>query len=172
MPIVDSTPVEQIHSNVKRQLHERRWNHVDTDEKLFLLMQESYPYSYSDYASINPFEKLSISILKTGMVPKISYKQRIDYYDVIPRINKYRLENDIPVIPDYLLTITEAPILTPVYAAGFSSDRTTEFGPKLTGYMEGMRLMSVEIGVIRMITEEKIPDMSEEEGSTLMTDLE
>ena len=120
-------------------------------------MQESYPYSYSDYAITNPFEKLAISILKTGIVPKISYTQRRQYSGVITRINKYRLKNEVPFIPDYLLGIEEAPILTPVYAAGFSSDRTTEYGPKLTGYMEGVRLMSVEIGVIKMITDEKIP---------------
>ena len=78
MPIVDSTPVEQIHSNVKRQLEKRKLDHVDTDEKLFLLMQESYPSSYNDYATINPFEKLAIRILKTGIVPEIDKRKKIN----------------------------------------------------------------------------------------------
>ena len=31
MPILDSTPVEQIHSNVKQQLDEGILDHIDTD---------------------------------------------------------------------------------------------------------------------------------------------
>ena len=95
-------------------------------------MQESCPYSYLDYAVTNPYEKIAISILKTGIVPKISYTQRIQYPAAIKRINKYRLRHDIVEIPDYLLTIENAPALMPVYAPGFSSDQTTEFGTETT----------------------------------------
>ena len=135
-------------------------------------MQEWYPQSYSDYAITNPFEKLAINILKTGMVPKISHRQRIDYYGVITRINKYRLKNEVPLIPDLLIEIEEEPILTPAYKAAFSSDHTTAHGPKVIEYFEHMRLMKVEIVVMTMITDEIIPDMIEEERSQLMTDLE
>ena len=172
MPIVDSTLVEQIHSNVKRQLEEWRWDHVDTDKKLLLLMQEVYPHSYSDYASTNPFETLAISILKTSIVPKISYTQRIQYPAAIKRINKYRLKNEVPVIPEYLLGIDKPPILMPAYNAVFSSDNTTTHGQKVTEFLEHMRLMKVEIVVMTMITDGIIPDMSEEERGQLKTDLE
>ena len=41
MPIVNSTPVNQIHSEVKRQVDT---THIGTDEKLLLLIQElQYP---------------------------------------------------------------------------------------------------------------------------------
>ena len=60
----------------------------------------------------------------------------------------------------------------PVYAPRFSSGRTTEFGTEMTSYIEGIRLMRVEIEVIKMITTGVIPKMSEEERSKLMTDLE
>ena len=45
MPITDLTPVQQIRSEVKRQ---HKCRHIDTDEKLFLLMQESYPSTRDD----------------------------------------------------------------------------------------------------------------------------
>ena len=61
MPIVDSTPVQQIHSDVKRQ-RERECSHIDTYVKLFLLMQESYPSIYGDYDITNPYENIAISI--------------------------------------------------------------------------------------------------------------
>ena len=121
MPIVDSNPVEQIHSNVKRQL-EGRCDHIDTDEKLFLLMQESYPSSYPDYNVTNPYEKIYVSILKTGIVPKLSYTELTEYNASFKRINNYRLSQHIDVIQDYLLQIEKAPVLMPVYAPGFSGD--------------------------------------------------
>ena len=43
VPIVDLMPVQQIHPEIKRQ-HE--CSHIDSDEKLFLLMQESYSSTY------------------------------------------------------------------------------------------------------------------------------
>ena len=60
----------------------------------------------------------------------------------------------------------------PAYNAVFSSDNTTTHGQIVTEFYEHMRLMSVEMGVITMITNETIPDMSEEEQSQLLTDLE
>ena len=60
----------------------------------------------------------------------------------------------------------------PAYKAAFSSDHTTAHGQKVTEFLEHMRLMKVEIVVMTMITDEIIPDMSEEERSQLMTDLE
>jgi hypothetical protein len=141
-------------------------DHVDTDEKLFLLMQESYPSSYNDYGFINPFEKLAISILKTGIVPEIDNRQRNQYYRVITRINNYLSQNDVPVIPDCLLQIEEAPVLKPAYSPSYSGDE------EMTIYLEGIRLMGVEVEVIKMIRTGVIPNMSEEKKSKLMTDLE
>ena len=39
----------------------------------------------------------------------------------------------------------------PRYAPRFDIDRTTEYGPKMTGYIEGIRLMCVEVEVIKVI---------------------
>ena len=74
-------------------------------------------------------------------------------------------------IPDSLLTIEKEPVLMPVYAPGFSCDSTTNFGSKMTSYIEGIRLMCVEIQVIKMITNEVIPKMSLEERTQLNEDL-
>lgn len=166
MPIVDSTPVEQIHSNVKRQIEKRKLDHVDTDEKLFLLMQESYPESYNDYGYVNQFEKIAISILKTGIVPKID-KRKINQYDnIITRINNYRSQHDVPVIPESLLEIKEQPVLKPVYTVRFA------YCDDIDSYLDGIRLMGVEVQVINMIRTGVIPEMSEENKSKLMSDLD
>ena len=68
IPIVDSTPVQQIHPEIKCQ---RDLSHIDTDEKVFLLMQGSYPSTYNDYDITNHSEKMAISILKTAIVSKL-----------------------------------------------------------------------------------------------------
>ena len=105
--IADLTPVEQIHSEVKRQF-ERECSHIDTYDKLFLLMQESYPSSSWNYAVTNPYEKIAISILKTGIVPKLSYTQMGEYKEAMKIINKYQLAQHVGVIPDGLLTIEKS----------------------------------------------------------------
>ena len=87
-PIVDSTPVLQIHSEVKRQ-RERECSHIDTDEKLFLLMQESYPSTYDNYEITNHNKKIAILILNTSMVPYIMHSETrgesvsIDYHSIL-----------------------------------------------------------------------------------------
>ena len=101
-----------------------------------------------------------------------SIKEKNHYDHTITRINKYRVKNDAPVIPESLLQIKEEPVLMPVYAPSFSSDRSTIFGTEMTSYMEGIRLMRVEVEVIKMITTGVIPKMREEQKSNLMTDLE
>ena len=66
MPIVDPNPIQSIHSEVKCQVDT---THVNTDDKLFLLIQELYPSSRNDYDIVNCNEKMAISILLNGMVP-------------------------------------------------------------------------------------------------------
>ena len=64
--IVDPILVDHIHVDVCRHCDT---NHINTNEKLFLLMQEWYPSSNHDYNIVNKIEKLAISILKTAIVP-------------------------------------------------------------------------------------------------------
>ena len=160
MSIVDSTPVEPIHSNVIRHLNEGQCDYIDTDEKLFLLMQESYPSTYDDYDITNDKEKMAISILKTAIVPKLSYSELRAYNAAITRINLYRLSHYIVKIPVGLLTTEKPNVLLPVYATWFDSDPTNEYGRKMTSYIEQIRLMCVEVEVIKMITTGVITKMS------------
>ena len=74
MLIVDSTPIQQIHSEVKRQVDT---THVDTNEMLFLLMQESYQYSRDYYDIMNHSKRMRISILRTGIVPDFNRDKKL-----------------------------------------------------------------------------------------------
>ena len=80
IPIVDSTPVQQIHSEVKRQVDTA---HINTDERLFVLMQELYPSSCHDYIIMNHSGKIAIPILRTGMGPDLDQNEKIAYCEVI-----------------------------------------------------------------------------------------
>ena len=64
--IVDPTHGNQIHDDVKLDTDMK---HINSAEKLFLLLQESYPSSKTDYDVINKYEKIAISIVKTAIVP-------------------------------------------------------------------------------------------------------
>ena len=81
---MDSTPVQQIHPEIK---HQRDRIHIDTDDELFLLIQESYPSTYNDYDITNHSEKLAISILNTVIVPKLVRPETKAYNDAIKRIS-------------------------------------------------------------------------------------
>ena len=54
MPIVDSHPIQKIHPEVKCQVDT---THIDTDNKLFLSMQKSYPSPRDDYGIMNHDKK-------------------------------------------------------------------------------------------------------------------
>ena len=100
MPTAETTQVPQIHPEVKRQVD---CSHVDTDDKLFLLMTEYFPSSRQEYPLLNPFEKMAISILRTGLVPKTNKKRDgITFNDAIERINRYRRFDGIVTFPEGL----------------------------------------------------------------------
>ena len=81
IPIVNSTPsAQQIHSEVKRQVDT---TYVDTDDKLFSLIQESYQSSRYDYDIMNHSKRMEISILRTGMVPNFNRDGRVAYNKAI-----------------------------------------------------------------------------------------
>ena len=48
----------------------------------------------------------------------------------------------------------------PVYKIEFPSDPTNEYAAKMTTYLDGIRLMSVEVEVIKMIAKGVIPKMN------------
>ena len=166
--LVDPTPVYQIHKYVLETVNV---DHIDTNEKMFLLMQESYPSSCDDYEIINKTEKLAISILLTAKVPNLSTEQSIQFDRSLKKINKYRRGESIPEIP-HGLRYVKFKVLVPVCGPyRVSVVDITGYDTDLAKYAESLRIMSLELDVINMITTGVIPKMTFDERSQLEQDL-
>ena len=166
--IADPALVPRIHSGVKRTADTA---HIDTNEKVLMLMHESYPEDRHDYANIHNHELMAISILLTGMVPLLDRFEKIRFRRSITILNTYRRSAHIPEIPANLLSV-EYNVLVPVFFARSPSSRPiTEYASNLREYKERLRLMSIECDVIDMITNGIIPKMSVYERNQLNNDL-
>ena len=161
--IVDPILVDHIHVDVCCHCDT---NHINTNEKLFLLMQEWYPLSNHDYNIVNKFEKLAISILKTAIVPSsMPREESVLYSNSLSKINRYRVSEGIPPLPENLLSVKQR-MLKPCCFKDLN-----EHDDDFDAYREGMRIMYVELDVINMIHTGNIPSMNSVQRDRLDTDL-
>ena len=98
------------------------------------------------------------------------------YRELIEKINVLRTEKGYPLIPEDILvrgTTHKHPVLIPVLECeGPGTRRWWEYDEKMSIYREGLRLMTIEVKVMDMITKGHVPSMSKEEDEQLQKDLE
>ena len=98
------------------------------------------------------------------------------YKDIIKKINVLRTEKGFPLIPEDVLVrgaTNKHPVLIPVLECdGPGTRRWWEYDEKMSIYREDLRLMTIEVKVIDMITKGRVPSMSKEENEQLQKDLE
>ena len=138
-----------------------------------MLLQVSFPISDSEYVTANPFEEQFISVLMTGLVPKLTKAQKRRSAHARSHINQYRTKEGIPIIPDGLFELKSG-ILLPIYMDNValpSVEPTCDYHKSVKLYKESIRLMSIEEEVIGWITESNIPKMEIEERDQLDRDI-
>ena len=98
------------------------------------------------------------------------------YEEIIKKINVLRTEKGFPLIPEDVLVrgaTNKHPVLIPVLECdGPGTRRWWEYDEKMSIYREDLRLMTIEVKVIDMITKGRVPSMSKEENEQLQKDLE
>ena len=134
-------------------------------------MQESYPSSCDDYKEVNNDEKLAISILQTAKVPDFSRERSIQYERSLKNINKYRRGEGIPEIPSGLRLVKFKVLVPACTVSSIGVIDITRYDNDLAKYTESVRILSVELEVINMITTGVIPKMSPDERSQLERDI-
>ena len=98
------TPASRIHPKSLRYCHP---NDVDTDEKIDLLLQASYPKeAYGKrfgYETVKEYEKIAISILETCIPPELPLQESNKFTYYINLINTWRAKQGIPCFPSNML---------------------------------------------------------------------
>ena len=98
------------------------------------------------------------------------------YEEIIKKINVLRTEKGFPLIPEDVLVrgaTNKHPVLIPVLECdGPGTRRWWEYDEKMSIYREYLKLMTIEVKVIDMITKGRVPSMSKEENEQLQKDLE
>ena len=159
--IANPAPVILIHPEIVRYCKSAD---IDSDFKIKLMLQESYPSSGSFFKEVQESEKIAITIMKTCDPPSMLIRPKQKFYRHIKQINSYRISKKIPPFPDKILDVKirllspGCPTFIPEY---------NEFEQ----YRERVRLIQVECEVIEMIISGKIPKMSIEEKQRLQDDL-
>ena len=167
---VDPISRLKIHPYVRRNID---FDHIDTEEQEHMLLQVSYPRSERDYVTANPFEEQFISVLRTGLIPKLGKAEMRKSMYALTNINGYRRKEGIPLIPGGLFDLNSA-ILIPIYndcVASPSIEPICDYHKSLELYKENLRIMMTEYEVIGWIIDNKIPKMGDEERVKLDHDI-
>ena len=99
--IAEPTPVLVIHPEALRYCYPKD---VDTQEKIDLMMQASFPQEACpiNYQLVQNTEKVSINILKTCDPPSLTLVEKSRFNNHVRKINRWRRDNNIPALPTNL----------------------------------------------------------------------
>ena len=167
---VDPISRLKIHPYVRRNID---FDHIDTEEQEHMLLHVSYPRSESEYITANPFEEKFISVLRTGLIPKLRKAEMRKSMHALSFTNSYRRKEGIPLIPAGLFDLKSA-ILIPIYMDNVGSpsiEPIYDYYKSLELYKENVCIMMTEYEVIGWIIDNKIPKMGDEERVKLDHDI-
>ena len=161
-----SDSIEEHEEESQEQDWSKRYTPVhEPGDRSWTAVVERYAFEFMQHSKSPP--------LRCPIARK--YKDS-SYRELIEKINVLRTVKGCPLIPEDVLVrgaTHKHPVLIPVLECdGPGTRRWWEYDEKMSIYREDLRLMTIEVKVIDMITKGRVPSMSKEEDEQLQKDLE